>query len=64
MKFKTARPAAQVEIIEGMNHVMKQVPPDHAAQVASYSDSTLDLSPRLGELIVGFIHGIGPRMKP
>lgn len=62
--LEAARPSAQVEIIEGMNHVMKQVPADHATQVASYSDSTLALSPRLGGLIVGFIQGIGPRMKP
>ncbi len=61
--LKAARPSAQVEIIEGMNHVMKQVPPDHAAQVASYSDSTLALSPRLGEVIVAFIQGIGPHAK-
>ena len=59
--MKAAKPGAQVEIIEGMNHVLKQVPPDHAEQVASYSDSTLALSPRLGEVIVGFIRGVPSR---
>lgn len=61
--LKAAKPDARLEMIEGMNHVLKQVPPDHAAQVASYSDSTLALSPRLGELIAAFIHGVRPHTR-
>ena len=62
--LKSAQPAAQLELIDGMNHVLKQVPPDHDQQVASYSNPSLELSPRLGPLIVAFIRGVPARANP
>jgi len=50
-----ATPGAQLVVIDGMNHVLKDVPADQAAHVASYSDSTLALNARLVAAIVGFI---------
>jgi hypothetical protein len=41
-------------MIDGMNHVLKEVR-EASGQVASYSDSTLPLHPRLVESIVRFI---------
>ena len=45
-----ANPKAKLLIVEGMNHVLKAVPPDMAKQVASYSDPAL---PVVTELISG-----------
>lgn len=45
-------------VIEGMNHVLKPVPADAAAQTASYSDPTLPLAPELVPAIATFIHGL------
>lgn len=59
-----AKPDSKLEIIDGMNHVLKQVPAEKAAQVASYSDSTLALSPRLGEVIIAFINSVPAAARP
>lgn len=59
-----AKPDSKLEVIDGMNHVLKQVPAERAAQVASYSDSTLALSPRLPEVIIAFIRGLNPQGRP
>lgn len=50
-----AQPAARVLVIEGMNHVLKAVPADRPRQIASYSDPTLPLAPRLAEEIAAFL---------
>lgn len=42
-------------IIDGMNHVLKQVGSDPAAQRSSYSDSTLPIHPALVRAIVDFV---------
>ena len=49
-------PAAQLLLIDGMNHVLKTVPTDPARQVASYSDPTLPLAPDLIRAITGFVN--------
>lgn len=59
-----AKPDSKLEIIDGMNHVLKQVPAEKSAQVASYSDSTLALSPRLGEVIIAFINSVPAAARP
>lgn len=46
-------PTAVLETIDGMNHVLKEVR-ESSQQVASYSDSTLKLHPRLVELLKRF----------
>jgi pimeloyl-ACP methyl ester carboxylesterase len=43
-------------IIEGMNHVLKQVPADLAQQQKSYSDPTLPIHPALVRAIVDFVN--------
>lgn len=53
--FRQARPEAEVVVIEGMNHVLKLVPPDPIRQNASYSDPSLPVAPELIERIAAFI---------
>ena len=50
-----AKPDAKLEIIDGMNHVMKKVEADQSKQVASYSDPTLPVDQRLVEAIAAFV---------
>jgi len=56
-----AEPGSRLEIIEGMNHVLKQVSLDQQKQISSYSDPTLAISPRLVEVVLEFIHEPGKR---
>lgn len=50
-----AKPSASVLIIEGMNHVLKEVPLDQEKQMKAYGDSSLPVVPRLIEGISRFI---------
>jgi uncharacterized protein len=43
------------ELIEGMNHVLKLVPLENAAQQRAYTDPSLPIAPKLLERIVQFI---------
>ena len=45
---------ARLEMIDGMNHVLKEVR-EPSQQTASYSDATLPLHPRLIEVIAQFL---------
>ena len=45
-------------VIDGMNHVLKPVAADPAAQAASYSDPTLPLAPGLVPAVADFINGL------
>jgi pimeloyl-ACP methyl ester carboxylesterase len=51
----TTRPTAKLSIIEGMNHVLKQVLRDAEKQIASYSDPTLPVMPSLITEISRFV---------
>ncbi|MGA2594645.1 MAG: alpha/beta hydrolase [Bryobacteraceae bacterium] len=53
-----ANPAAKLVVIEGMNHVLKEVPAAMDKQIASYSDPTLPLADKLTNEIVSLIHGL------
>ena len=53
--LSAAKPAAQLKLIQNMNHVLKQVEGDRAANAASYKDPNLPLSPGLADAIAGFI---------
>jgi len=46
-----------------MNHVLKQVPPDEARQVASFSDPSLPVEPQLVQEIADFVMSL-PRPGP
>ena len=51
-----ARPDATLLLIDGMNHVLKQVPEgDRAANLASYADPDLPLAPGLADAIADFV---------
>ena len=50
-----ARPEGELVIIEGMNHVLKQIGGDLTAQLASYSDPNLPLHPALADRIARFV---------
>jgi pimeloyl-ACP methyl ester carboxylesterase len=53
-----ANPHAQLAVIEGMNHVLKEVPEGRRKQIASYSDPSLPLAPKLLDEISGFMAGV------
>lgn len=53
--LKAAKPDAELVIIEGMNHVLKSVPADHAKQLASYGDPSLPLADGLSASLVRFL---------
>jgi pimeloyl-ACP methyl ester carboxylesterase len=50
-----ANPGAELEVIPGMNHVLKLVPTDQTQQIASYGDPTLPLAPELVKSLVRFL---------
>jgi len=46
---------SKLEIINGMNHVLKVATQEKKSQDAAYTDSKIPLHPRLGKVIVGFV---------
>jgi pimeloyl-ACP methyl ester carboxylesterase len=50
-----ASPGAEMVLIEGMNHVLKEAVPDRAANLQTYNQPDLPLKPELVEEIVGFV---------
>jgi hypothetical protein len=53
-----ALPASRLLVVDGMNHVLKLVPADPAAQQASYSDPALPVAPQLVEAVAEFVKGV------
>jgi fermentation-respiration switch protein FrsA (DUF1100 family) len=53
--LQAAKPDAQLVLIDGMNHVMRIVPRDMKAQLASYKNPALPLADELGRVLVTFI---------
>lgn len=53
-----ARPGVDLVVLTGMNHVLKPVAGDLAAQMPSYSDPALPLAPGLVEAVATFVHGL------
>jgi fermentation-respiration switch protein FrsA (DUF1100 family) len=53
-----ASPAAKLAVIEGMNHVLKEVPAAMDKQMASYGDPSLPLAGKLVSEIVALIDGL------
>jgi len=58
-RLAAANPKAKLVIIEGMNHVLKEVPPDRDKQMASYSDPNLRLAPEFLTGVVEFVRKVG-----
>ncbi|HSL69527.1 MAG TPA: alpha/beta fold hydrolase [Longimicrobiales bacterium] len=50
-----AQPRARLVIVEGMNHVLKEAPPDRLQQGAAYSDPALPVVPRVIDEIARFV---------
>lgn len=53
-----AYPKAQLQIVEGMNHILKDAPSDPAANMATYNDPELPLSDGLMDSIITFIENL------
>ena len=53
-----SRAGIRLEIIEGMNHVLKRVSGDRVVQQPSYFDPSLPLVPELVEAVVGFMGSV------
>jgi fermentation-respiration switch protein FrsA (DUF1100 family) len=56
--LKAAKADAQLALIDGMNHVLRIVPMDKKAQVASYRNPNLPLADALGRVLVTFIKSV------
>lgn len=54
-RLAAARPETELVLIEGMNHVLKQAPPERAANLAAYADPGLPLAPGLATAIGTFL---------
>ena len=53
-----AKPSARLLMIEGMNHLLKEVPAEQEKQIKSYTDPSLPVAPKLIEGISSFIKAI------
>ncbi|MBV8546888.1 MAG: alpha/beta fold hydrolase [Acidobacteria bacterium] len=58
-RLAAANPKAKLLLIEGMNHVLKEVPDDRDKQIASYSNPDLRLAPEFLVGIVDFVRKVG-----
>jgi fermentation-respiration switch protein FrsA (DUF1100 family) len=56
-----AKSDAQLLVIEGMCHVLKQATSDSADQQRAYTDPSVGLSEPLVRGVIGFVHATGPR---
>lgn len=58
--LRQAHPDAELSIVPGMTHTLKHIESDKA-QIASYTDPSLPLSPRLKEELVEFLRRVSAR---
>ena len=54
-RLHAARPACTLALVDGMNHVLKTVPADPAAQQASYGNPALPLADGLHQALTSFL---------
>ena len=54
-RLAEAQPKAELVIIDGMNHVLKEAPADPAANAATYADPTLPLAEGLMGAVLSFL---------
>lgn len=62
--LQQAKPDAQLALIDGMNHVLRIVPMDLKAQLASYRDPGQPLAAELGQVLVPFIKTVSSGSQP
>lgn len=60
-ELKTAKPDAELLVIDGMNHVLKSAPTDKKKNLTTYVDNTIPLHPALIPGIVAFLEKIEAR---
>lgn len=51
----SAKPDAQISIIEGMNHILKPADEDRASNMATYTQADLPLAPTIIDIIANFV---------
>ena len=56
-----AKPTARFLVVEGMNHILKEVSGDRMAQLPKYGDSTLAVVPKLLDEIAAFVRPVFKR---
>ena len=54
-RLAAARPGVQLELMEGVNHVLKRAPAEMAGNFATYADPSLPLAPEAPDAIAAFI---------
>ncbi len=54
-KLKNAYPEARLEIIEGMNHILKEAPADPQENAATYSNPDLPLADEFKEVLISWL---------
>lgn len=54
-KLKVAKPDAQLKIIPGMNHILKEIKGDDVENSKSYNEPTRPVMTELIDLVAGFI---------
>lgn len=57
-KLKKGKSSATLTIIPGMNHILKEAPPDKEKNLATYNDPSLPLKPEFVTSVVDFINGL------
>lgn len=68
-RLKAARPDAELLLLRGVNHVLKQAPTDRSANLATYTNGDLPVDGRVTEAMVRFVKslqpgGVAPATKP
>ena len=58
-RFRAARPAAEVVVVEGMNHVLRDAAGDLAAQAPSYTSPDLPLTAEAVARVTAFVQAVG-----
>lgn len=53
--LKKAKPTASLEIIKGMNHVLKEAPEDRQQNIAAYANPDLPLAPGFMSAVLQFV---------
>ena len=57
-RLQTAKPDAELVLVDGMNHMLRISPRDISEQRDSYNNPELPLASALGTRVVDFIHGL------
>jgi alpha-beta hydrolase superfamily lysophospholipase len=56
--LKMAEPAAQLQIIKGMNHILKQAPENRDQNIATYYNSSLPLDTQFVKAVTDFVNKV------